>query len=115
MSSVGAGLIAVIAAVAVAAFVIFGRRSRPKERTFKCSRCSATAAHTPRTIEAWRAGKTKFFCNACHTQWVRSQPSRPQAGGGSHRGRAGNAGCLGIVVLLIALPTACAGLWWAYA
>ncbi|MGI0134559.1 MAG: hypothetical protein ACREBW_06350, partial [Candidatus Micrarchaeaceae archaeon] len=72
-------------------------------------------AHTPRTIEAWRAGKTKFFCNACHGQWLRSHPPQAQSGRPAYSGRAGNSGCLGVMVLFILLPALFATAWWAYA
>lgn len=60
MNSVSSEVIVAIALVAIAMFLFFGRKRQPKERAFKCSRCSAVSAHTPRTIEAWRAGKTTF-------------------------------------------------------
>lgn len=80
MNSVSSEVIVAIALVAIAMFLFFGRKRQPKERAFKCSRCSAVSAHTPRTIEAWRAGKTTFFCNSCHGQWLRSQPQRSRYG-----------------------------------
>lgn len=76
------------------------RLRKPKERTFKCSRCSKIAEHTPRTIEAWRSGKTKFFCNACHTQWLRSHPAPMNKRTELSR----RSGCLGIFAFLLALP-----------
>jgi hypothetical protein len=115
MNSLSPEVIVVIAVVVVAAFSFFGRRRKPKERTFKCGRCSTVSAHTPRTIEAWRAGKTKFFCNACHGQWLRSHPAPTQSGRGVTSGRAGNSGCLGVIVLFIVLPVFLASAWWAYA
>ena len=71
---------------------------RPKETTFRCARCSAVAAHTDRTIEAWRSGKEKLFCNSCHTEWLRRQPSNT----GSRQGA--RSGCLSVVAALIFIP-----------
>jgi len=115
MNSVSSEVIVAISLVAIAMFLFFGRKRQPKERAFKCSRCSAVSAHTPRTIEAWRAGKTTFFCNSCHGQWLRSQPQRSRYGRPVHAGRAGNEGCLGVMVLVFVLPALAATAWWAYA
>ena len=114
MKGISPEIIVVIAIVVLAAFSFFGRKRQPKERTFKCSRCSAISAHTSRTIEAWRAGKTKFFCNTCHGQWLRSQPQQSQSRL-AHSGRAGNSGCLGVVVLFVLVPVLAVTVLWAYA
>ena len=76
-------LAAVVAAVAAIVFIatkLFAE-PKPKEENFVCSRCNALSRHTNRTIEAWRAGKTKFYCDACHLTWLRSHHSpRPVPG-----------------------------------
>jgi hypothetical protein len=92
----------IVAAIAVAGIVVVGRlfvggRS-PTQQSFRCSRCSSTSMHTARTIEAWRRGKTKFFCNACHGEWLRTQPREAKQGHG------GSAGCLSAVVVFLAIP-----------
>jgi hypothetical protein len=86
----------IVAAIVVLGLLIVTRllsgRRRPKEKSFRCSRCATTATHTARTIEAWRSGKTKFFCNSCHSEWLRGQPqSRKMA-------RGGGSGCLGPLI-----------------
>src|SRR3954463_1965844 len=87
-------------AVILVAFRLFGGGRQPKQQSFRCSRCSTAALHTARTIEAWRRGKTKFFCNSCHGEWRRDQPreASPIRGGGS--------GCLGALVVAVAVPAA---------
>jgi predicted CxxxxCH...CXXCH cytochrome family protein len=89
--------LAVIAAI-VAAKWFFARRRLPPEKTFRCGRCSAVEAHSARTIEAWRAGKTKLFCGSCHAKWLQSQPRGPRT---LRTSRSSGSGC--VVVLLLAL------------
>ena len=74
----------------------------PPQKSFKCGRCGTAATHNDRTAEAWRKGKTKFFCQACHAKWLQSHS--PQ----EHKQRpslsSGGSGCLGVVVLFALLP-----------
>jgi hypothetical protein len=92
----------IVAAIAVAGVLVVGRilvgGRRPKQQSFRCSRCSSDSMHSARTIEAWRRGKTKFFCNACHGEWLRTQPR------GARSQRDGRSGCLGAAVVFIAIP-----------
>jgi hypothetical protein len=94
----------IVAAIVVVGILVVARLflggGRPKERSFRCARCSASAMHTARTIEAWRRGKTRFFCDSCHGEWLRSQPKGVQA---PHGGRSG---CLGSLIVLVAIPAA---------
>src|SRR5215213_8847416 len=96
--------IGVIALVAVLVLFLFGRKRKPSERTFKCSRCSTVSEHTQRTIEAWRAGKAKFFCKPCHERWLLShaQPAH-RTRNARAPGSSGDSGCLGVMILLILL------------
>ena len=71
---------------------------RPNGRTFRCAKCSTPTVHTGRTIEAWRIGKRKFFCDSCHAQWLQSRPAQEATR------RAETSGCLGIVFVAIAAP-----------
>ncbi len=87
-------LVSIIVCVLIVLSFFSGKR-RPKERTFRCERCSTVTAHTSRTIAAWRKGKTTFFCGSCHGKWAKSFPlpqraiPRPST----------RSGCLGLVVL----------------
>jgi len=91
-----AGLVVAVIFVALRAF---GGNRRPKPQSFRCGRCSTSSQHTPRTIEAWRRGKTKFFCNACHAEWLRNRPDE------ARHEPAGHSGCLGMIVLAVVIPS----------
>jgi hypothetical protein len=97
----------VVAGVIVLSFVgkLLPKR-QPKEKHFKCARCSAISRHTERTIEAWRNNKTKFFCQACHAKWLQSLPPHEREQSSVRgNGRSGS-GCLGIVLLFAFVPLA---------
>lgn len=101
----------ILAVVALAAVVLFFRKRRvPKERSFRCARCSAMAQHSARTIKAWREGKAKFFCDSCHAAWLRSQPA--ERGPGRFGSRGERSGCLGALACLVAFPVALLAVWW---
>lgn len=105
----------VVVAILVAALMLFlnSKRRRPKEKTFRCARCSATAPHGARTINAWREGKTKFYCGSCHAAWLKTQPAQ-HAARRSARGSE-RSGCLGVLACLVLLPLALIAAWWMYA
>jgi len=103
--------------VSVLVHLFVGRRL-PKQRKFKCAKCSAWTEHTARTIEAWRVGRTKFYCNACHGQWVRTHPApqyAPDMPTPSRPTRSSPSGCLGVTVFMVLLPTVAILSWWLYA
>src|SRR5690606_35533747 len=83
----------------------------PPQKSFKCGRCGISTSHNDRTAEAWRNGKTKYFCQACHSKWIQSRPNqeREQPSSGSS-----GSGCLGVVALVSLLPIGTL-LTWAYA
>jgi hypothetical protein len=92
----------VVVFLAVAAALLLKRRppkQQPPSPVFKCARCGASTQHNKRSIEAWRNGKTKFFCQACHAKLLQSHP--PDRYATQHPGPSGNSGCLGVVVLLL--------------
>jgi len=100
-----------LAIVVIVAFLItrFLRTSRrPPNTMFTCGRCRKASPHNRRTIDAWRAGKTRFFCGACHRAWLATQPHRF-----SDRhvpgGRA--SGCLGVALFFLVLPVGAAIAW----
>lgn len=97
-------IVAAAFALGVAYSWYTGRRT-PKEKTFRCARCSNMAPHTLRTINAWRDGKTTFFCNSCHSEWVRSHPQQRMDRAGS-RG-----GCLGVLACLAFIPLSLILVW----
>ncbi len=95
--------IAAIVAVLVVGYFLVGKRKVPEQKTSRCSRCPKTSEHTDRTISAWRDWKSKFFCNSCHSEWVRSHP-RQQHSRGTNGGF--RSGCLGALACLVLVPVA---------
>lgn len=108
--------------------------SGPANLRFTCAGCSGQFTHSRRTISTWSKGTRRFYCNACHTKWQGSHqaqssadksrfvthlrqgktppsqsspkveaPSRANSASGQP---SKGAGCLGITVLLLALPAA---------
>jgi hypothetical protein len=106
---------AVVAAIALVAIVgkLIPKR-KPPSHIFTCSRCRTATRHNHRTEEAWRNGKTKFFCQACHAKWLQSRPPQERESYSRYSPSGGNSGCLGVVVLFALLPL---GGWlvWVYA
>lgn len=98
------------AAAAIAVLVVlalFKQKQQPPSRIFKCGRCGSAAHHNDRTSEAWRNGKARFFCQACHRQWLRSQPELERRSGdvrSDSMPTASRRGCLGAFALLAVLP-----------
>jgi hypothetical protein len=109
-----------IVGVVIAGVVILGviaklmPKRQPPSPVFKCSRCGTASRHNNRTAEAWRNGKTRFFCQSCHAQWLQSRPPQERESYGGRSASSGNTGCLGVVVLFALLPL---GGWflWSYA
>jgi hypothetical protein len=102
--------VGVVVALVLGVFRKSGGHRMPPQPSFACGRCRTITNHNQRTIEAWRNGKTKFFCPACHTAWLQTQPSRERRQYSSRR----SSGCLGVVAALAALPLGTL-LTWAYA
>jgi hypothetical protein len=100
-------LIAVVSAVAALLWFFFLRRKTPKDKTFRCARCKTVSQHSSRTINAWREGKTKFFCGSCHAQWLLTHP----AARASVSARGSNSGCLSVLACLALIPLAIVALW----
>jgi len=101
-------LIAVLIAGVLLARKLIAPR-RPKEKSFRCTRCKTTAMHSDRTTNAWRAGKTTFFCNSCHLKWLESQPRTTGSNRGSPaQGSRSGSGCLSVMALVAMIPLAVA-------
>ena len=100
----------IIIALAVAALIGLGLVAKlipqrmPPQKSFKCSRCGAAALHNNRTAEAWRNGKAKFFCQACHLKWLQSRPPQERYSHSRHGSSRGGSGCLGVLLLFALLP-----------
>ena len=80
---------------------------KPPEASFKCARCKQQEKYSPRTIEAWRKGFNKIYCQKCHRLWLRNNPEKAKSRQVAHRG---GSGCLGMVMLLLVLPPSIYGL-----
>ena len=102
-------VVAVVVVIGVVAMLMPKRK--PPSLVFKCGRCGTAARHNDRTSEAWRNGKTKFFCQTCHAKWLQSRPPQERE---SHSASGSGSGCLGVVVLFSLLPLG-GLLTWAYA
>lgn len=80
---------------------------KPPEESFKCARCKQQEKFTKRTVEAWRKGFNKIYCQKCHQLWLRNNPGKSSSGRVSNRG---SGGCLGMVFLMLVLPPSIYGL-----
>ena len=110
----------------------------PANLNFVCAGCEGRFTHTKRTLGAWEKGARRFYCNACHREWRTSHPAQPAQETGSpviarrpnstrtaesphfagsnlnshsvNRSprAASGSGCLGVALLLIAIPVALA-------
>src|SRR5690606_28901604 len=103
--------VGVIALLGVFLLSRLAPKRMPPQKSFRCGRCGTSALHNERTAEAWRQGKTKFFCQTCHSHWIQSHPSQENS---RHLGTPGGSGCLGAAALFALLPVGSL-LAWAYA
>ncbi|MBK1716284.1 cold shock domain-containing protein [Thiocystis violacea] len=87
---------------ALLALILLSRPRKPKEKTFSCARCKTVAAHDKRTIRAWNNGHIRFYCGACHRQWLSENPTHAHTRASSSGGERN--GCLGILALFALLP-----------
>ena len=79
----------------------------PSNMRFICARCSGQFTHTKRTVSAWEKGSRKVFCDACHKNWRNAQPPRAQSNRPTNQARPeSKSGCLGVCILVVAIPVA---------
>lgn len=91
------GLIALVI-IAVIVYAFFkghaSKASKPSPgEPYACSGCGVQVKHNRRTVSAWEKGARSFYCKACHGKWREEQFNKQPAG------------CLGVFVLLIVLPS----------
>ena len=87
----------IIAAIIIAFIIIKGfinNNRKPKNSSFKCARCKVIEKYTPRTIEAWRKGFKKIYCQNCHLAWLRNNPKQTYNSNN-------NGGCLSVIAIAI--------------
>lgn len=94
------------AAVVVGLFFFLKSNKRPPTDSFTCARCKKTEQYSPRTIEAWRRGFSRIYCQACHKLWLNNNPERKRQAYSSGGARSG---CLGVLVIFAFLPPAIYG------
>lgn len=78
--------------------------SGPANMRFTCAGCSGKFTHNRRTLGAWEKGSRAFYCNACHTKWRGHPPPKPGQMVPVRAQKKGGAGCLGLALLLLAVP-----------
>jgi len=99
-------LVLLLTIVGLAGVFYYGRRQQPGRRRFACAHCATPTVHNERTLEAWRNGKAKFFCDRCHGEWLQNHSAPPLA----YQAESGRAGCLGTLAALVLLPLLSVGL-----
>ena len=77
---------------------LFGKQPIPPTKSFRCARCSTVEEYGPRTLEAWRKGIKKLYCQNCHRTWLNQQPNRIRAT--SARG----SGCASVTLVTTLIP-----------
>ncbi len=81
---------------AIIAFILLGRQKKPKSSSFNCTKCKKVERYDTRTISAWNRGFTRLYCNSCHVQWLRNNPSQEKSYSSNKSG-----GCLGVFALIV--------------
>jgi len=91
----------IIGAVGVAVTIRFlGNTRKPPTDDFICARCRKKESYSPRTIEAWRQGFKKLYCQNCHQIWLRNNPQNRKQFKPSGRG------CLSVLIIYAIIPVA---------
>ena len=90
--------------VFVALLKLFIGKKKPPTEDFICARCKKREKYTNRTIEAWRRGFTKIYCQNCHLLWLKNNPQHNK-----QQYRASGGGCLSVLVLFALIPASLYG------
>ena len=88
----------IIAAIIIALLIIKGfinNNRKPKNSTFKCARCKTREKYATRTLEAWRRGFNKIYCQSCHRAWLDNNPKQTY-------NKSSNGGCLSVLIIGLA-------------
>ena len=87
---------------------IYNRQKTPASKLFTCSRCRCNTPFDKRTIAAWNMGTLKLYCSRCHAEWLSTRNTQHQkshtTSHSTHTTSNKGSGCLGALLLLIALP-----------
>ena len=79
----------------------------PPTDSFKCARCKKHEKYTSRTVEAWKKGFKKIYCQSCHRLWLKDNPAKIKQ---NYSTSSGGGGCLGMVFLILVVPPSIYGL-----
>jgi hypothetical protein len=69
-------LVFAVAIILMLLKTVLSKKPMPPSKTFRCAKCSAIENYGPRTIEAWRKGVKKLYCQSCHRAWLNKQPKQ---------------------------------------
>ena len=90
-----------IGAPALILLGIYNRQKTPSSDLFTCVRCRSNVPFDNRTIRAWNMGTMKLYCSSCHSEWLRN---RSMTNDKSYPTSSRSSGCLGTLVMIIAIP-----------
>jgi cold shock CspA family protein len=80
---------------------IYNRQKTPASKLFTCNHCRCNTPFDSRTIRAWNMGAIKLYCSRCHAEWLRNRNSGYD---NSYTSSNKGGGCLGALLLILALP-----------
>lgn len=100
------GIIVGVLFVVSLVYRFLGNKKMPPTKVFRCAGCKKNEAYSKRTIEAWRNGYKRIYCNVCHQKWLKNNPNRAKPSAGSQ-------GCAVMAICLVSFPIAAVVLGWA--
>jgi GrpB-like predicted nucleotidyltransferase (UPF0157 family) len=103
-------LIGIIVGVSFLLFLaarFFDNTKMPPSKVFRCAGCKKNEAYSKRTIEAWRHGYKRIYCQACHVKWLKNNPNARQASSDSK-------GCAVVAITIVSLPIFTAVIGWVF-
>lgn len=89
-------IIGVVVVSVIIKFISKGRK--PPTDDFICARCKKKESYSTRTIEAWRQGFNKIYCQNCHQLWLKSNPQNKK------QYKASGGGCLSVLIIAAIIP-----------
>ena len=76
---------------------VFSTEKKLPNENFTCARCNKREKFSHRTIESWRKGYKKLYCQECFKLWMEKNPQHK-------RSYQQKSGCLGMLILHIVIP-----------
>ena len=71
---------------------------KPPKNDFICARCKKKESYSTRTIEAWRQGLNKIYCQSCHQLWLKNNPHNLKPN------KASGGGCFSVLIIVTIIP-----------